>query len=69
MSKQYTVAYRCHHVDHMDVTVDYATGLLALEAFEQAKTFHNIKFVRLECNGETADYWTPRHDYHPRLAD
>lgn len=54
---RYTVAYRLHHVDHMDVTVDYPTALDAITEFEKVKEYASLKFVRLECDGETVDYF------------
>lgn len=55
---RYTVAYRLWYVDHMDVTVDYETGLEAITEFEKVKQYASLKFVRLECDGETVEFFS-----------
>lgn len=60
MPDQWIVAYRCHHVDHMDVTLEYyEDGVKAVADFANIKTFTNLKFVRLEKNGEAIAYFRP----------
>lgn len=53
------VAYQIKFVDHRDVVGDYPTEEEARKWFERIKTFTDLKFVRLEHDEKTVEFYRP----------